>query len=73
MEDPFGQEKGTYETLPVGTKLSPYYAEGRTRMTFLMENGRYAVLEYDETEDDWMRIIRGVEEEELLDGIMYAG
>lgn len=73
MEEPFGQEKGTYETLPVGTKLSPYYAEGRTRMTFLMENGRYAVLEYDETEDDWMRIIRGVEEEELLDGIMYAG
>lgn len=69
------RDKRVYVTIPTGSKLRPYATDGGTYMTFLMEDGNYVDVYYDEEEDpeSWEHTIGGMPESEVLDGIIYAG
>lgn len=66
-----------YSVIPAGTELTPYRTDGRSYMTFRMQDGRYIDIEYDTVndQDDYnsYRRIQGKKEKKILKGIMYAG
>lgn len=67
------RDMDAYSTIPAGTVISPYRTDNETYMTFILEDGRFIDLEYDGTDENGWKTIQGLTEEELLDGVMYAG
>ncbi|MCR5526047.1 MAG: DUF3298 and DUF4163 domain-containing protein [Lachnospiraceae bacterium] len=63
-------EKGEEETVSAGTKLS-FYATNGTYVDLVTDDGRY-VRVYPSTEG-YPRIVDGQNEEDVFDGLMYAG
>jgi len=62
----------TEYVIPKGTKLKPYLSDGKNYMVFELSDGGFVTLKYDDP-DDYPKTINGIDESELLDGILYAG
>lgn len=61
-------------TVKKGEKLIPYSTMDGDKITFIDEKGHYIRVQYDpESLDDWPKTINGYPEEEVFDGIIYAG
>lgn len=63
---------GSKETLPVGTELVFLRSDGETYVEFRMPDGRECRVTRDSSEE-WPMTVNGVPEEDVFDGIAYAG
>ncbi len=61
------------ETLAVGTKLYPYATDNSSYVIFKLDDGRFAKVSYVHNEEDVYATVNGLSEEEVFDGIQYAG
>jgi len=59
--------------IKAGDKVYPYATDGKNYMIFMLEDGSFVKMEYDDIEDNWENTIDGIPEEELFEGIIYAG
>ncbi|MCR5396979.1 MAG: RsiV family protein [Lachnospiraceae bacterium] len=59
-------------TISAGEKLTFYRTNGTDTVIFEKEDGTFVGVQF-EIDDDLGRTINGISEEDLLDGIMYAG
>lgn len=61
-------------TVSSGEKLIPYCTNNEDTITFINEGERYIRVKIDsDSIDSWPKTINGVPEEEIFDGIIYAG
>lgn len=69
-----GKEIKESMTIKKGTRLCLYATDGENYMKLVDESNNCYIVEYDKkSDDDFVRTINGVDENELFDGIMYAG
>lgn len=73
--DNFADSENAKEvTLQTGAKLLPYATDGNTYMTFITEKGMFVDFIYDiDSNQEAVHTFGGIDEMDLLDGIIYAG
>lgn len=61
------------ETLSSGTKMYPYATDNSTYVIFKLDDGRYAKVNFEKGADTSSTTVNGTAEDEVFDGIQYAG